>query len=220
MDRPLCTTTADDGDDFDPWQAAALLDQATAEARRTFTPGTPALWVFRAVLALVALGGFWLSVRGQDPYSGPTGASLLVAFVFVAVNIGWSAVAVRRAAVGVSGPAQRKNRAWMGVMLVALVAANVFMAPLCHVGASRLGWGLYPASAPLMVVGLVGAATAAALRNWPTAGPLMAIAIAAAAAGFGGPVGSWLIMAIGLAGVCLGTAAFTAWRQRRSVVRL
>jgi hypothetical protein len=209
---------ADDAD-LDPWQAAALLDQVTERARRTFTPATPALWVFRAVLALVAFGGFWLSVRGQDPYSGPTRASMLVAFALVAVNIGWSTLALRRASAGVSGPAHRRSQAWIGVMLVVLVVANAVAAPLYGSGASNPVWGLYPASAPLMITGLVGAATAAALRYWPTAGTLLAIAAAATAAGFGGPVGSWLIMGIGLSGVCLG-AAFAASRQRRSVVRL
>jgi hypothetical protein len=159
-------------------------------------------------------------VRGQHPYSGPARASLLVAFALVAVNIGWSALVLRRAAAGVSGPAQRKNQAWIGLMLVILVAANAVTAPLYHAGASHPAWGLYPASAPLMITGLLGAATAAALRYWPVAGTLLAIAAAAATAGFGGPVGSWLIMGVGLSGVCLGTAALTDWRQRRSVVRL
>jgi hypothetical protein len=210
---------ADDAD-FDPWQAAVLLEQATKHARRTFTPGTSALWVFRAVLALVAFGGFWLSVRDQAPYSGPSGASLLVAFALVAVNIGWSALALRRAGAGVSGPAHRKSQAWIGVMLVVLVGANAVAAPLYSADANHPAWGLYPASAPLLILGLVGAATATTLRYWPFAGTLLAIAAAAAVAGFGGPVGSWLIMGIGLSGVCLGAAAFTAWRQRRSVVGL
>jgi hypothetical protein len=205
--------------DFDPWQAAVLLDQATERARRTFTPGTPALWIFRAVLALVAFGGFWLSVRGQDPYSGPTRTSMLVAFALVAVNIGWSALALRRAGAGVSGPGQRLNQAWIGVMLLVLVAANAIAGPLYQAGGSYPVWGLYPGSAPLMITGLAGAATAAAVRYWHVAGTLLAIAAAAAAAGFAGPVGSWLIMGIGLSGVCLGNAAFTAARQRRSVVR-
>jgi hypothetical protein len=218
MDHPP-GPAADDAD-LEPWQAALLLDQVTEQARRTFTPGTPTLWVFRAVLAIVAFGGFWLSVRSQDPYSGPTGASLLVAFALVAVNVGWSALALRRAGAGVSGPAHRMSQAWIGVMVVVLVAANAVAVPLYRAGASHPVWGLYPASAPLMITGLVGAATAAAMRYWPTAGTLLAIAVAAAAAGFGGPVGSWLIMGIGLSGVCLGTAAFTASRQGRSVVRL
>ena len=110
-----------EGGGFDPGQAAALLDQATRQARRQFTPLTPALFAFRAVVALVVFGGVWLSVRGQHPYTG-------------------------------------------------------------HLS----GWA-------------IAAATAAV-------------------AGFGGPAGSWLIMGIGLCAAYLGIAAFTAWRQRRSMV--
>ena len=137
----------------------------------------------------------------------------------MAINIGWSTWALKRAGAGVSGPAQRKRRAWIGVMLVAWVAAYAFTAPLYHASASHPVWALYPASAPLMIVGLAGAATSAARRDWPTAGTTLAIAIIAAVPGFGGPAGAWLIMGIGLSAVCLGTAAFTVWQQHRSVVR-
>ena len=219
MNHASDTTAAENGGGFDPRQAADLLDQTTRQARRTFTPLTPLLWVFRAVLVLVAFGGYWLSVRGQDPYSAPSGGLPAVIFVLVAINIGWSTWAIKRAGAGVSGPAQRKRRAWIGVMLVAWIAAYAFTAPLYHAAASYPVWGLYPASAPLMIIGLAGAATAAALRAWLTAGITLAIAIIAAAAGFGGPAGAWLIMGIGLCAVCLGAAAFTVWQQRRSVVR-
>ncbi len=187
-------------------------------ARRTFAPGPAALWAFRAVLVLVAFGGFWLSVRDQDPYSGPTGAALPVAFVLVAINVGWSAWAVKRAGAGVTGPTQRKRRAWMSVMLAALVAAYAFTWPLYHAAASPPSWGLYEANAPVLLLGLFGAVTAAACRYWRKASVLLAVAVVASAAGFGGPVGAWLVMGTGLCAVCLGTAAFTAWQQRRSVV--
>jgi hypothetical protein len=213
------TTTPDNGGDFDPRQAADLLDQATQQARRTFTSLNPLLWVFRAVVALVAFGGFWLSVRSQDPYSGPTGTALAVAFTLVAVNIVWSTVAIKRASAGVSGPAERAKRAWFGIMLVVWVAAYAATAPLYHAGPSHPVWGLYPASAPLMIIGLVGAATATACRYWSMAGTSLAIAVVAAVAGFGGPAGSWLIMGVGLCAAMLGTAAFTVCQQRRSVVR-
>ena len=53
MNHASDTATADHGGDFNPRQAVDLLDQATVQARRTFTPFTPALLVFRAVLVLV-----------------------------------------------------------------------------------------------------------------------------------------------------------------------
>jgi hypothetical protein len=219
MNRTPDTTAAGNGGSFDPQQAAALLDQATHQARRTFTPGTPLLWVFRAVVVLVAFGAFWLSARSRGPYAPPSGWALAVTFVLVAINIGWSTVRIKRAGAGVTGPAQRKRQAWIGVMLAVWIIAYAVTAPLYHATASHPVWGLYPASAPLLIVGLAGVATAAALRDWPMAGTCLAIAIVAAAAGFGGPAGAWLIMGIGLCAAMLGTAAFTVWQQRRSAVR-
>ena len=213
-------TTTENGGNFDPQQAAALLDQTTQQARRSFGPGSPLLWVFRAVLVLVAFGGFWLSVRGQqDPYSGPRGWSLPVAFVLVAINIAWSAWANIRAGTGVSGPAQQARRIWIGMMLVVFFLAYAVTAPLYHASTSHPVWGLYPASAPLMIVGVIAAATAAIRKDWTMTAITLVIALVTAVAGFGGPVGAWLIMAIGLCAVCLGAAAFKAWQLHRSVVR-
>jgi hypothetical protein len=211
---------ATQGDGLDPRQAAAMLDQVTAQARRTFTPLTPLLWTGRAVVALVVFGGFWLSVRGQHPYTGHlSGPAIAVAAVLTAVNIGWTAVVIGRAGTGVSGPAQRRWQAWLGVMAAVWVIAYGFTAPLYHAGADHPAWGLYPATAPLLIGGLAGLVAAAVCRYWLIAGTALAIAAVAAAAGFGGPVGSWLILGTGLCAVFLGTAALTAWRQGRSMVR-
>jgi hypothetical protein len=204
---------------LDPRAAAALLDQATRQARRGFTSGSPQLWLFRAALVLVAFGSFWLSVRNQHPYTGvPGGWALAVTFPLVAVNIVWSTLAVRRAGAGVFGPAERRRRAWIGGMLAVWVVAYVVTAPLYHAGASHPVWGLYPASAPLMIIGVIGAATAPPRRDWPVAGVCLALAIVGAVAGFGGPAGAWLIMGIGLCVTMLCAAAYTARQQRRSVV--
>jgi len=218
MNHTPGSATAENGGDLDPRQAAVLLDQVTQQARRAFTPGTPALFIFRAVLVLVVFGGFWLSVRGQDPYAGPTGAALPLAFALVAVNVGWTGWAIRRAGSGVSGPAQRKRQAWIAAMVVVLVAGYAFTGPLYHSGASYPVWGLYQATAPMLIVGLVGAVTARVLRTRPAAGTFLAIVFIAVAAGFGGPANAWLIMGIGLCGVCLAAAVAHARERRRSVV--
>jgi hypothetical protein len=221
MDRAPGIGDTTEGGDFEPRQAAALLDQATRQARRSLTPLTPLLFTFRAVALLVVFGGFWLSVRGQQPYTGlHRGWAIAVAAVLVVINIGLSAWAVGRAATGVSGPAQRKWTAWTGIMVVAWIIGYAVTVSLYHTGVSHPVWELYPASAPLLIIGLAGAAIGAAFRYWPLAAILLAIAVVAAAAGFGGPAGSWLITGIGLCAVYLGAAVFTFWAQRRSVVRL
>jgi hypothetical protein len=216
---PDISHTLDDNDiPLDPRQAAALLDQATQQARRTFAPPSPQLWAFRAVFVLVVFGCFWLSVRGQDPYSGPAGWTAPVAVALIATNLAWTGVEIRRAGAGVSGPAQRKRNAWIGFMLAVWVVAYVVTAPLYHSGPSVPVWALYPASAPLLFIGLVGTAGAAVCRYWRMTVIIGAITIVAGVAGFGGPVGVWLIMGIGLCLIAAGAAAYTAWRRHRSVV--
>lgn len=218
MSQTSDTTTGSDGN-FDPQQAAALLDQSTQRARHQFMPGPPLLWVYRAAMVLVAFGAFWLSVRGQQPYTGPTAPAIAVMAALVAVNVGWSAWAVRRAASGISGPAQRAWRIWAGIMLVVLVASCSILAPAYEAGTGQPEWGLYLANGPLLITGIVGAVTSAALHVRAIAGPLLAIAVVGVIAGFSGPAGAWLVMGIGLCLVCLGTAAFKARQQRRSLVR-
>lgn len=222
MNQPPDTGETGTGSDspLDPRQAAALLDQTSQQARRKFQFSPPLLSVLRAIVVLGTFGGIWLSVRGQHPYTGPSSAAITVTYVLVGILIGASAAAMKRAAAGVSGPAQRKRWAGIAVMLVAWAVVFVFMAALDHAGASKtIVFGLYPATAPLLIVGLVAAAAAAGREDWPMTGSMLAMAIVSAVAAFGGPVGAWLIMGIGLCAVFLGTGAFTVWQQRRSLVR-
>ena len=67
MNHTSDATTADGGN-FDPRQAAALLDQTTQQTRRQLEPARPWLLVIRAVAVLAVLGTVWLNVRGQHPY--------------------------------------------------------------------------------------------------------------------------------------------------------
>ncbi|HUD37640.1 MAG TPA: hypothetical protein VMR14_12115 [Streptosporangiaceae bacterium] len=210
---------AESSGSFDPKQAAALLDQTTLQARRSFTSGPPLLWVYRAAFVLVAFGGYWLDVRHRNPYSAPSGGLLAVIFTLVAINIGVSFWLLKRASTGVSGPAQSKKRTWIALMLPVWVIAFAVTAPLYHASASHPTWGLYPANAPLMIVGLVAAGTAALIKDWQIVCTMLAIAIAATVAGFGGPAGAWLILGIEMCAVCLGTAAFKFSQRHRSAVR-
>jgi len=205
---------------LDPHEAAAMLDQATQQARRKFQPNPPLLSVFRAFVVLAAFGSLWLSVRGQHPYTGPSGWAVAVAYVLVAVVIGWSASALKRSGAGVTGPAQRARNLGIGVLLVGWVLVYVFQGALYKAGAPHdIVYGLYPATAPFLIVGLAGAANSAGREDWPMAATTLAVAVAAAVAAFSGPIDCWLIMGIGLCLAMLGNAALTVWQQRRSVVR-
>lgn len=196
-----------DAGEFDPEEAAALLRETTRQARRGFDTNPPLLSALRAVVVLGAYLGIWLSVRGQRPYTGPAGWAIALTYVLVAVVIGATASTTKRATAGVDGKTRRQMRASITVLLMAWVAVYVYMGALYHAGASHaIVYGLYPATAPLMILGLVGAALAAAQENWRAFGTTLFIAAVAAGSAFAGPVNAWLAMGIGLCAGLLGTA--------------
>jgi hypothetical protein len=215
---PNETTAAGNGGDFNPQEAAALLDHTTQQARRKFQPNPPILNLFRAFVVLVAFGGLWLSVRGQHPYSGPKPWAIGVTYGLVAVVIAWSTRALRRSGAGVSGPAQRARNIGMGVVLSGWILVYVFEAAFYKTGPSIV-YGVYPATAPFFIVGLAAAAWAAGRADWPLTVTCLGVATVGAFAALTGPVYSWLVMGIGLCLAMVGNAVFGFMQQRRSVVR-
>ena len=103
------STVGEDGDRLDPHDAARLLERTSRDAQRQFGLSSPQLSVLAAAVVLVALGAVWLSVRGQHPYTGPTGAGLGVMYGALA---GWIAAVVtfrRRAMTGLTGRSVRQS---------------------------------------------------------------------------------------------------------------
>ena len=211
-------TTGEDEGGLDPREAARLLDQTRREAQRKFNLSSPLLSVLGAAVVLVALGAVWLSVRGQQPYTGPTAAGLLVMYGIV---VCWIAVVFRfrrRATAGLSGRSIRQQRAYGAAGVTALVSVSVFQGALKHDGvSSAIVYGLYPVTAQLIALGALGAAIAAAREEWPAFGVGIAVALVAAGSAFAGPRGVWLSDGIGCCVVVLGYAAAQAWVRRRSV---
>ena len=92
---------------------------------------------------LVIFDGFWLSVRGQHPYTGHiSGWAIAVAVVLVLINIGWTAWVIARARTGVSAPAQRKWQACTAIMTAAWIIGYAITVPLYHAGLSHPVWRL------------------------------------------------------------------------------
>ncbi len=208
--NPTPDTTASSGNgNFDPRQAAALLDQTTQQARRRFEPSPPWLLVTRAVMVLAACGAVWLSVRGQHPYRGLTAADIPILVAFIVINFG-ATVAVREHAIaGVRGRT-RLRPAEITVSTLAWVAAAAVMAALAAAGVS---YSLYPTTV-LIVPGLAWAAIMAARSGWRSCGTGLAVAAVGAVGVFAGPAGAWAVAGVGLCAVLLGNAAAVAWRRR------
>ena len=207
------TTSAGNGGNFDPQQAAALLDQTTQQARRQFEPYPPWLLALRGVGVLAALGAVWLSVRGQHPYQHPTSAAIPVAVTFGVLNLVATVAVARRATAGVSG---RTRPHWAEISVIAAVWVALFavMGALAGTGVSdAFLYGIYPAAVTLIVVGLAWAGIMAVRADWRACGSGLAVAAVGAVAVPAGPAGAWAVAGVGLCVLLLGRAAIT-WRQR------
>jgi hypothetical protein len=213
-DRGTTETYGDEGG-LDPRGAARLLERTRREAQRGLDFRSPWLSLLAAAVALVAFGAVWLSVRGQHPYKGPTAVSLVVLYAVVLIRIGTVVYAHRRAKAGVRGRSVSQQRAEGAALAVALVAVYVLMAALAHDGASdAVVYGVYVATAPLIVLGAFWAARSAVREDWPALGVSIAIVLVAAGCAFAGPRGVWLSDGVGCCVVLLGYSAAQAWLLR------
>lgn len=206
--------TGNEDGELDPREAATLLRQTTRRARRKFNPNPPLLSLLRAIVVLGAYGAVWLSVRGQHPYKGPTGWALAILYALVIIVIIASVGFLKRATTGVKGPS-RMRPAESTVLAAAWILVYVFQGALDAAGASHaIVYGIYPAAAPLIILGLVGAALAQARADWPIFSGALTVAVIASVAAFFGPAGVWLVAGIALAAAFVVHATATAWRER------
>ena len=157
--RDTNETPAGDRSELDPREAAKLLEQTRRQAQRELDIRPPLLMAAGAVVALIAYGVVWLSVRGQHPYEGPSAAALVVLYSTLAVWGATFATFFRRATSGVSGRSSRQRRHEGAVFGTIWVTVYVFQGALHHAGASHaIVYGIYPAAAPLIIVGAAAAA--------------------------------------------------------------
>ena len=210
-DRGTTETSEDEGG-LDPREAARLLAQTQRQAQRGLDFRSPWLSLLAAAAALGAFGAVWLSVRGQHPYKGPTPAGLVVLYAVVLIRIASVVFAHRRARAGVSGRSVRQQRAEGAALAVALVAVYVFMGALIN----EVVYGVYVATATILVGGTFWAARSAIREDWQELGLSIAIVLVAAGSAFAGPRGVWLSDGVGLCVVLLAYSAAQAWLLRTS----
>lgn len=204
--------TLEDDVALDPREATALLEQATREAQRRFDRRPPILTFAAAVTVLVGYGAVWFSVRSQHPYSGPSGTALAVLYGVLAVWVVLNIVVLGRALRGRSS----RQRRLEGITFAAVwICVYVFQGALHHVDPSdAIAYGVYPAVAPLIVVGAAAAGYEAAREKWAEAAfAATAVALGSFAA-FAGPADVWAVIAVGLGSLLLLGAAAQLRRRR------
>jgi hypothetical protein len=209
------SAAADDGSELDLSAAATLLEQTRRQAQRQFDVRPPLLTLIRAAVMVAAYGAVWWSVRDQHPYEGPAGATLAAVYGAVIIVIVVSTVVFQRATSGVSGQSRRQQKAYGAAFGTAWIAVSVFQGALKHDGASHaITYGVFPAAAPLLVLGAAVAAMAASREDWRTLGVAIAVVALGTGSAFAGPAGVWGIIAAGGCVIGIGYAAYQAWQRR------
>jgi hypothetical protein len=208
---PDTSTPAGNDGSFDPRQAAALLDQTSAQARRQLAPSPPWLLATRGIAVLAALGAIWLTVRGQHPYTGPTGADTPILIAFIILNFAATVAVRKHAMTGVHGRT-RFRPAEITILAASWAATPLLMWALATAGAS-FAW--YPTTV-LIIPGLAWAAVAGARDGWRGTATGLTLAATGIAGAFAGPAGSWAVAGLGLCIILLAKAAAVARQQHQN----
>lgn len=202
------------GTGMDVHEAAAILQDTSERARRALLVRRPVVFAVWGIAWMVADGVIWLFVRDQHPYSGPTPAALLVLTLVVAAAAAVTPVLVGRAGSGVGGWTVLQRRVLLLSYLGGYIALFTLEAAIDHAGASRSVLGVYGAAAPILLSGLIIAASSALVLDWSLFGLGLWLLAVAAGSGFAGPVGVWAVSALaGGAALLLMAAVGQRWTR-------
>jgi hypothetical protein len=127
------------------------------------------------------------------------------------------ATVTSRAVSGVSGRSARQRRIVGIVFATIWIFVYVFEGALHHAGASDgIAYGIYPAIAPLLVVGAGAAGYSAAREQWGQSAFTLAAVVLAASAAYAGPRDVWGVVGVGLSALLLVGGAAGLWADRRT----
>ena len=205
---------ADEEAGMDLQQASAILLEARNRARRALVARRPVLLAVWGAAWLVSDGAVWLSVRGQQPYAGPTPAALATLGVVIAAAAVFAVIYIGRAGIGVGGLSVLQRRILLLSYLGGYVALFTLEAAIDHAGASRAVLGVYGAAAPVLLVALIVAISAAVFLDWSLLALGLWLLAVAAGRGFAGPVTVWAVGALAGGGALLVMAGIGLRRDR------
>jgi hypothetical protein len=213
MNERIDKTADDDEMGADVQRAAAILQDAREQARHQLTFRYPVLYVTWGLMYLLGYGSLWLSVRGQRPYQGPTPMALLALTIIVAAAMTVTVILVGRAVSGIGGSSARQRRVYALSSVAGFAGLFTLEAALDHAGASRAVLGVYGAAAPILLIGLIYAASSAIALDWTLFGLGVWLVAVAAGSGFAGPVTVWAVDALAVSAAFLSAAAIRFRRR-------
>ena len=150
--------------DMSAQEAAAVVQDARVRARRELVISAPLVYAAWGLVWLLGYGAMWLSVRGQHPYSGPSGVSIAVVFVLAGFAVAAVLVIVSRAAAGIDGQSVRYRRiilaAWATGYLILLIVQAAIISSV-----STRTYAFVAFAGPLLLAGLTYILASALGRN-------------------------------------------------------
>jgi hypothetical protein len=193
-------TNMDAGTGLDAPAAAVIMQEAGLRARRELTVNQPAIFATWALVYLLGYGTVWLSVRGQQPYHAPAGWALGLLSLLAVVALVVTATVTDRASSGVGGVSAVRRRVYYLSLAAGWLGVVIMQIALRSAGASHGVIGVFTASSPLLVAGVVLVAGTAAWLNWYMCALGAWLIAVAAFSGFAGPAGTWAVdaLAVGL----------------------
>jgi hypothetical protein len=205
----------DEDTPMDAQDAATILQEARDRATSELQVRQPVLFAVWGLCWFLSYGVIWLSVRGQRPYTGPTSAALLTLMLIAAAAYVITVVVVGRAASGVGGLSSIQRRILVLTYLGGYVGMFALEAAIDHAGASRAVLSVYGANAPILLIGLIVAASSALFLNWYSLGLGLWLLVLAAGSGFAGAVSVWAVDALA-GGLAFLLLAAIGQRRRRA----
>src|SRR5215469_6562958 len=209
-ERAGSATTDDSDSEFDLGRAAAIMQEARERALRELRARYPVVFVTWGLVLMIGYGLIWLSVLGQHPYVGPAPWALLVLTLLLAAGGVTTVIIVGRAITGIGGASVAQRRIHYLALAAELVGVFALEGALAHAGAGNSLIGVYGATAPMLMTGVVYAASPALWQDWSTRALGAWLVVVAASSAYAGPVGVW-----GLAGLLAGVGFLAAAVVRR-----
>jgi hypothetical protein len=176
------------------------MAEASDRARRRLQPNLPAFYAVRGAIWILGYGLIWLAVRGQHPFHGPNAGGYAALVLITAVAVGLTAGQVQ-AETGLRGLSVLRRWAYILSALAGFGAIFALEGALDRAGASPSVVGIFEASAPILVLGLLCLVRFSAERDWVAAGLGLWMVLVAAVGGYAGPATVWAVgaLAVGLA---------------------
>jgi hypothetical protein len=206
-------TGTDQGMNMNAADAAAIIAEADARARRTLQPDHRVTLLVWGLIWFIGDGLMWLAVRGQHPYHGPNPGGY-AATVLLTVLVSLASVSQARAETGVGGLSVVRRWTFFLSVLIGLGGAFAIEGALVRAGAGRPVVGVFEAVAPIVVIGLIYLARFAAEQDWAMAGLGLWLVIVAAAGAYAGPQNVWAVAALAVGPAFLLVSAIEQRLQR------